>query len=193
MRAFVVIAHPLADSLCKSLAKAAIATLRERGHAIDVLDLYDSGFDPVLTADERRAYYGNSSDQPESAQQLRDAEILLLVFPTWWFGLPAILKGWFDRVWIPGTAFDNAPDNSAIVPRLTSLRHAVAITTLGSPRWVDWLVLRQPVKRILKRAIIGACAPQAKFHYLALHGAEAVSALRFDQFAAKIVRVLNTM
>lgn len=193
MRALVVIAHPLDDSLCKSLAKAAIATLRERGHTVEVLDLHDCGFDPVLTADERRAYYRNGSGDQEMTQQLRDAEILLLVFPTWWFGFPAILKGWFDRAWIPGTAFDNAPDNSAIMPRLTSLRHAVAITTLGSPRWVDWLVLRQPVKRILKRAIIGACAPQAKFHYLALHRAEAVSKLRFDQFAAKIVSVLKTM
>jgi hypothetical protein len=72
------------------------------------------------------------------------------------------------------------------VPRLTGLRHVIAITTLASPRWVDRFVLRQPVKRVLKYAIAGACAPQARFRYLAMHSAETVSPTRFEDFGARI-------
>ena len=122
-----------------------------------------------------------------------DSEAIVLVFPTWWFGFPAILKGWFDRVWLPGIAFDIAPETAALIPRLSRLRHIVAITTLGSPRWVDWLVLRQPVKRILKTAIAASCAPQARFRYLAQHSAETLDKRQFDAFATRIRRTLSSL
>ncbi|MFV0408531.1 MAG: NAD(P)H-dependent oxidoreductase [Paracoccus sp. (in: a-proteobacteria)] len=152
MRALLVTAHPLADSLNRHLADQAEAAARAAGHQTQRLDLYGADFDPRLSAEERISYYGAASWSPDQAmerqiEQLIQAELLIVVFPTWWFGFPAILKGWLDRLWRPGIAFDHAADLGRITPRLTGLRHVVAITSLGSPRWIDRLILRQSLRR----------------------------------------------
>ena len=193
MRCLIVVAHPLKQSLCLSLATVVRESLIGAGHEVDFADLYAEAFSPLMTAEERIAHNAVPDNSGPEAQRLASAEALILVFPTWWYGFPAMLKGWFDRVWLPGLAFDIAPETSALVPRLTGLRHFIAITTLGSPRWIDWFVLRQPVRRILKHALAGTCAPQARFQYLALHGADAVSPARFEVFRARVRRSLSAV
>jgi putative NADPH-quinone reductase len=144
MKCLLVTAHPLQGSLCAHLAECAAQALVAAGHEVIHENLYAQDFPPALTADERRSYYAPSYDRTLVAQQaarLLEAEAIVLVFPTWWFGFPAILKGWFDRVWGPGIAYDHADDLGAIRPRLHRLRHVLAVTTLGSPGWVDFFVL----------------------------------------------------
>lgn len=190
MRALLVLAHPLGDSLCASLAKRARSALEARGASVDVLDLYGEDFAPVLTADERRAYYGTPQPDARIAalqRRLAAADMLVLVFPTWWFSMPAMLKGWFDRVWSPGFAFASG---TPIRPLLTNMKSCLVVTTLGSPWWIDNLVMRRPVRRVLKTALLGACAPKAKFHMLSLHGAEATDAARAERFGQQIDRVI---
>ena len=126
-----------------------------------------------------------------SALSDRAAEAIALVFPTWWFGFPAILKGWFDRVWGPGIAYDHAGDFGPIKPRLNRLRYLAAVTRLGSPWWVDRLLLRQPVKRVLKSALLGACAPTCRFKMLSLYKCEQLPWAVVDRFSAKITRMLR--
>ena len=193
MKSLVVIAHPLRESLCHALAGRAVAALRARGHEVVVEDLYAGGFAPALNAVERSSYYAGTFDGRavhDAVDRLRSAEGLVLLFPTWWFGFPAILKGWFDRVWAPGVAYDHADDLGAIRPRLTELRRALAVTSLGSPWWVDRLVLRQPVKRVLKTALLGTCAPNCRLEMLALNRAERLEASRVEAFGARVERAL---
>ena len=149
MKCLVVIAHPLEDSLCKHLAKETIAHLKAKGYEIKVKDLYAENFAPALTHAERQSYFTENFDSSAlelDLAQLKETQSLVLIFPTWWFSFPAILKGWFDRVWAPGHAYDHADNNKAILPKLDNLIEMKVITTLGSPRWVDLLVLRQPVR-----------------------------------------------
>jgi putative NADPH-quinone reductase len=196
MKCLVVIAHPLHDSLCHALAQHAISTLIAHGHDVVVDDLHAAGFAPALTAAERQSYYGPAFDGAATepyARRLLDAEALVLVFPTWWFGFPAMLKGWFDRVWAPGVAYDHASDLGPIKPRLGKLKRAVAVTTLGSPWWVDRFVLRQPVKRVLKLALLGTCAPTCRFEMLSLYQAESLSPDKVSAFRARIGRALKGM
>lgn len=193
MRCLVVVAHPIGDSLCQSLAQTAVQALTEAGHEVRVEDLYEAGFSPSLTVDERTTYYRPPFDASEVQAQIERllwAEGLVLVFPTWWFGFPAILKGWFDRVWAPGIAYDHASDLGPIKPRLHNLRRALALTSLGSPWWVDRLVLRQPVKRVLKTALLGTCAPKCRFEMLSLYKAENLSADEVRVFGARVRRTL---
>lgn len=193
MKCLLVTAHPLADSLCTSLAKRAAEALHRAGHEVLEEDLYAQAFPAALTVGERRAYYAKEYDGRAVADQvarLLAADALVLVFPTWWFGFPAILKGWFDRVWAPGIAYDHADDLGPIRPRLHKLKRVLAVTTLGSPWWVDWLVLRQPVRRVLKRAILGACAPRARFEMLSLYKAEKLPPARVEAFLRKLAREL---
>lgn len=193
MKCLLVTAHPLSDSLCAALAKQAVMALSEAGHEVQVEDLYAQEFQAALSIPERRSYYAGQYDAQAVAgatTRLLEAEALVLVFPTWWFGFPAILKGWFDRVWGPGIAYDHADDLGPIRPRLHTLRRVLAVTTLGSPWWVDWLVLRRPVRRVLKTAILGTCAPACQFEMLSLYRAEKPSPKAVARFGERMARTL---
>lgn len=194
MKCLVVKAHPLSESLCSTLTERAVRALQERGHSVEVEDLYAQEFAAALTAAERRSYYAGPYFAQQVAPQtkrLLEAEAIVLVFPTWWFGFPAMLKGWFDRVWAPGIAYEHADQYGPIKPRLTNLRYLLAVTSLGSPWWVDMFVLRQPVKRVLKGAIVGTCAPQCRVRMLSLYKSERLSSARVEQFALRLERVLG--
>lgn len=193
MKCLVVIAHPLRESLCHALAAKAAATLEASGHEVLIEDLYQGGFSSALTAEERASYYGRRYEttaiQPE-IDRLLDSEGLVLCFPTWWFGFPAILKGWFDRTWGPGVAYDHADDLGRIKPKLRRLKKMLAITSLGAPWWIDRIVMRQPVKRVLKIALLGACAPACDFQMLSLYKAERLKEEQVKRFSARVEKNL---
>lgn len=194
MKCLVVIAHPAPDSLCRAMADAAIEALTDAGHEVVIEDLYLSDFSPALTLAERQSYYASVFDASAvtgQVERLLSAEALILVFPTWWFGVPAILKGWFDRVWAPGIAYDHADDLGSIRPRLHKLRRAQAITSQGSPWWVDRLVMWQPVKRILGTALLGTCAPACRFEMMSLYKAEKLASREVEAFCSRIRHVLG--
>jgi NAD(P)H dehydrogenase (quinone) len=188
LRCLIVLAHPLGESLNAHLAKLAAAEARAAGWDVTLRDLYAEDFDPRLTQAERASYYTGFDGDAVAAEraELEATEVLILIFPTWWFGFPAILKGWFDRVWAPGLAYDHAPDFGPMQPRLDRLREVLAITTMGAPAWVDWLILRRPLRRILRRAIIRPCAPQARVRWCALYRAEAAEPQRIARFEARL-------
>lgn len=194
MKCLLVVAHPLVDSFCATMARTAKAVLEAGGHEVVVEDLYEADFSAALTVAERQSYYGRPFDSAAvqtRVDRLLAAEALVLVFPTWWFGFPAILKGWFDRVWAPGVAYDHASDLGPITPRLHKLRRTLAITSLGSPWWVDWVVLRRPVRRVLKTALLGTCAPACRFEMLSLYKAERLSEAQVRAFGARVERALR--
>ena len=109
MQVLVVYCHPRPDSYCRALCESAIAGLDRAGHDVVLLDLYREGFRAQMNPEERRAY---ETDSPildpmvaRHAAAVAQAEAIVFVYPTWWWGLPALLKGWLDRVLVPGVAF----------------------------------------------------------------------------------------
>ncbi|GGK76067.1 NAD(P)H-dependent oxidoreductase [Amphritea balenae] len=189
MNCLVVLAHPLENSLCKYLANKTINHLKNKGYQVTVKDLYSEGFNPVLSKPERESYYREQFDENQvksDIEQLKQAESLVLIFPTWWFGFPAILKGWFDRVWAPGHAYDHASDYGPIKQRLDNLKEMKVVTTLGSPWWVDTFILRKPIKKVLKLALLGACTTNCKFKMLSLYKSEKLNKEKIDNFVGKI-------
>lgn len=193
MNCLVVKAHPLNNSLCTCLTNHIVQQLVENGHQVHLDDLYADSFQPVLSVNERRSYYEqlyDNSEVSEYAEKLVRADGLVLVFPTWWFGFPAILKGWFDRVWSPGLAYDHATDYGPIHPRLNNLQRVLVVTTLGAPWWVDWLIMRRPVRKVVKLALLGACARQSRLQYLSLYKSEKLSDEQVHKFLIKIDKLL---
>ncbi len=193
MRCLVVKAHPLSQSLCSATTRRVVAALQAARHEVTVEDLYAEGFAPALTPAERRSYYDGPYDGREVAAQidrLSTAEAIVLVFPTWWFGFPAVLKGWFDRVWAPGVAYDHAEGYGPIKPRLKRLRRMLAVTFLGAPWWVDRLVMRQPVKKVLKIALAGTCAPKCRFQMVSLYQCEKLTSGQVDRYCRQVERAL---
>ena len=189
MNCLVVIAHPLENSLCRYLADKTIEHLQSKGYKITVKNLYEEKFSPVLTPQERHSYYQDAyltHDVREDIEQLKQAESLVLVFPTWWFAFPAILKGWFDRVWAPGHAYYHASDYGPLKPGLSNLKEMKVVTTLGSPWWVDTFIMRKPVRKVLKIALLGACTRRCRFQMLSLYQSEKVTQKRLEAFVSKI-------
>ncbi len=194
MKYLVVTTHPLSNSLCKLLTEHVVTKLTAMKHEVVVEDLYAEKFEPVLTAVERESYYSGSYDSSNTSEQverLQEAEALVLLFPTWWFSFPAMLKGWFDRVWVPGIAYDHASDLGPIKPRLDNLRKVLVVTTLGAPWWVDRLIMWQPVKRVVKVALLGACAKKSTLKYLSLYNSEKLNEQSIARFKCKIDKALN--
>ncbi len=191
MRVLLVHCHPRADSFSASLRATAVATLEDAGHEVEIIDLYAQNFDPRLSGDERGGYYDEAAiplDIAGHVAALRRAEMLVLVYPTWWFGMPAMLKGWFDRVWRPGVAF--ALGGARVLqPRLTGIRRITVVTTYGSPLWLLWLV-GWPDRRMVKRGICVLCAPRCRLDWIALTGMDGVTPDARERFAAQVRRRL---
>lgn len=167
-RALVLFAHPCEESFSASLHGVVVETLTAKGWEVDDFDLNAEGFSPVLSAAERRAYHDvgvNETPVADHVARLRAAEALVLVFPVWNFGFPAILKGFFDRVFLPGVSF--RLENGFVKPNLTHVRKLAAVTTYGGTR-MRALMAGDPPRHVVKRAIWHVCRPE-KMRYLALY------------------------
>jgi NAD(P)H dehydrogenase (quinone) len=166
----VIHCHPLTDSYNHALFRDIVETLERGGHRVVATDLYREQFDPVMSAAERASYY--EPPYAEAAVKayidlLRELEGVIFCFPHWWFSMPAMLKGYVDRVWGPGVAFAHDPARGRIVPRLTKVKVFGVVTTYGSPWWITRLVAGDPGRKVLMRALRPMCGAGAKSFYLA--------------------------
>ncbi len=194
MHVLLVLAHPLPESFAHSVARTVRETLEGQGHSVDLLDLHAEDFDPRLTERERRGYFDLPYDTSAVADlvvRLQKAEALVLVFPQWWFNLPAVLKGFFDRVFAPGVAFRHDKSGGKIIPLLTNIRHFWAFTTTGSPWWVVKFYMGDPVRRQLKRGIAIFCNRKVDFRMLALHDMDRATDDKRRQHLERIAAVLR--
>lgn len=152
MRVLVLHAHPVETSFNRALFTAAVETLKAAGHAVDALDLYDEQFQAVMSRAERLAYHdvpGNLTPAIRPyVERLLAAEALVVVFPVWNYGFPAILKGFFDRIFVPGVSFVLV--DGKLRTTLDNIRKAVFITSYGGDRLRTWL-MGDPPRRIVKR------------------------------------------
>ncbi|MBO0750582.1 MAG: NAD(P)H-dependent oxidoreductase [Bradyrhizobiaceae bacterium] len=193
MRFLVVYAHPLDDSFQSALHRLVVNTLTAAGHDVDDCDLYAEGFQPVLGAQERRAYHDAGANRRfarRDIERLLACQGLVLVFPTWWFGMPAILKGWFDRVWIPGVAFELRDGRTR--PLLQHIARFAVVTSYGSPWWLI-KVMGDPNRGVLRRGISPLLARGVRTVWLASYNmdvADAGSRSRFLQHVAQRMRTL---
>ncbi len=196
MLAAVVVAHPSADSYCRALAARAVAGLRAAGHDVVVLDLYDEGFGVAMTAEERHAYH---TDEPiidpmvaRHADLVTRADALIFVYPTWWSGLPAILKGWLERVMVPGVGFRFHERSGKVRPGLGQVRHIIGISTYGSPRSYVRLV-NDNGRRILTRALRLSCGFRARTTWLGFYAIDTSTLEAREEFAARVERELAAL
>ena len=191
-RALVLFAHPCPESFSAALHATVLDALRGRGWAVDDCDLHAEGFDPVLSAAERRGYHdtaANTAPVVEYVERLRAAQALVLVFPVWNFGFPAILKGFFDRVFLPGVSF--RLEGGAVRPNLTQVRRLAAVATYGGTRGRA-LLAGDPPRRIVGRALRHVTRPE-RLRYLALYDMNRADAARRERFRARVAREMEAL
>lgn len=194
MRVLHLYAHPLEASLHGAIRRKAQGALEAGGHEVDIIDLYAEGFDPVLSADERERYHDearNTVGIEGYVERLRRAEALVVQFPTWSFGPPAILKGFFDRVFVPGVAFDIS-DPAKVRPLFGHIRRLVGVVTYGRPRlharWVG-----DPPRRLVTRHLRWFVAAGAPVHYEALYHLNVATDARRRRFLDRVERRLGAL
>ncbi|MEM6711141.1 MAG: NAD(P)H-dependent oxidoreductase [Pseudomonadota bacterium] len=134
-RALLIFAHPVPESFSAALHDATREALGKGGWHVDDCDLNAEGFDPILSTQERRGYHDlETNTQPVKCyvDRLRAANALVFVYPVWNFGYPAILKGFFDRVFLPGVSFKLV--NGKVAPNLNHIKKMAVVTTYGGTR-----------------------------------------------------------
>jgi putative NADPH-quinone reductase len=190
LRILLVYCHPVPTSFNAALFATVREVLTKAGHDLRVTDLYAEKFDPVMSRAEREIYLTDAATLARNlaphVEALEWAEALIFIFPTWYYGPPAMLKGWLERVWLPDRAFEvpKAKGDRAR-GKLTNIRRLVVVTTSGSPWW--WLkVIRDPVKSLFKRGLRVLFHPHCRTIWLQLYSINSSTHSDRQAFLAKV-------
>lgn len=168
MKVLVVYCHPVPESFGAAVRDTALETLVKAGHELRLIDLYAENFNPVMCCEERRTYNDRAPDDPAllpHIEAIRWAEALLFVYPTWWYGLPAMLKGWLDRVWATDVAFALSPEGK-VMPLMTHIRKIGIVTTCGASWWLSHLI-GHPGRKTILRGIRALCGVRCQTVFMA--------------------------
>ena len=170
MRVLVVHAHPVETSFNRALNDKVVSALRANGHEVDPLNLYAEEFPAAMSREERLRYHDVPENQTPAikpyVERLLAAEGIVFVYPVWNYGFPAILKGYFDRIFLPGVSF--TLDDGKLLPNLTNIRKVAFVTTYGGDRWRTWL-MGDPPRRVAKRWGWATFRTPSPPQYLALY------------------------
>ncbi|MCP3857527.1 MAG: hypothetical protein GY698_22830 [Actinomycetia bacterium] len=190
----VVHAHPVPTSFNAALCDVVVSALTRSGHSVDLLDLYADEFDPVLGAEEWR-------DRPPTntapglvghIRRLRAAEMLVFVYPTWWSEQPAMLKGWFDRVWTEGVAFHRPDEPKRVERGLSQIRTLTVVTTHGSPRWMNYLQGQGGRIRV-SRGLRLLCHSRTRFRWIAMYSMDRATDSDRTQFLEEVEKRIGKL
>lgn len=113
MKTLIIYAHPWEESFNNHVLKYSIEKFSDIGHQVDVIDLHADGFDPVMRPEDLRLYAKGEYHDPLAqtyVNKLKDSDHVIFVFPIWWYDMPAILKGFFDKVMLKNQAYAENED-----------------------------------------------------------------------------------
>lgn len=190
MRYVVVFAHPDVESFSGALCRNAVDGLREAGHHVDLIDLYAEGFDPRMSTAERQAYESPnpilSAQIEHYADLVRQAQGLVFVYPTWWWGLPAIMKGWLERVLVPGVSFVLDPKTNKVKAGLGQIRHVVGISTYGSSRTSMRLFNDAGRRNVVRGVRVLAPPVRCRTTWLGMYSLDRATAAQREAFLSRV-------
>ncbi|GHB23694.1 NAD(P)H dehydrogenase (quinone) [Pseudovibrio japonicus] len=168
MHALIIYCHPNSESFSKAILEQVVERLRSQQVGYELIDLYKDEFQPVLTKGELDRYLDTSVNRQgieHHIEALERCDTLIFIYPTWWYGLPAMIKGWLDRVLVPGVAF-KLTEQGAVKPNLQNIKKLAVFTTCGAPRWLSFLI-GTPGKKTILRGVRLLCSPWVKTRYAA--------------------------
>lgn len=196
MKALIVYCHPFPDSYNAAVRDRVIKGITEAGGEVKVRDLYAAGFSPVLTREEWQSHVDpdeNFDKIAEDGALIKWCDTIVFVYPTWWYAMPAMLKGWLDRVMVPGLAFHMPEAGRAnIRPGLTHIKRITVFTTCGATRWLSALI-GWPGRKILLRGVRVLCHPRCKTTYVAIYDMNHATPLRLRAHLDRVETVARRM
>ncbi|MGN4425226.1 NAD(P)H-dependent oxidoreductase [Bacillus cereus group sp. MYBK30-1] len=156
MNILIIYAHPSPSSFNASILEHVQKGLQETNHSVTLLDLYKEQFDPVLVFNEekKRRDLLYEEETERYRELVQKADTLLFIYPIWWWGMPAILKGFIDRIFVAGFAYKY---EGALPKGLFKGKKAWVINTLDSPLWYVALLYRSADWIMMKRGVLRFC------------------------------------
>lgn len=152
MNVAIIFNHPYEGSYCTAILHAVLSGLQRAGHTVDVLHLDKEGFNPVMTAEDLKAFKeGNAVDPQviEYKRRLDNAGHLVFIFPIWWELMPAMTKGFIDKVIFPGVAYSYTTKGRGMAPLFKNVRGVTVITTMNTPSLLYKLIFGNAIKKAL--------------------------------------------
>jgi NAD(P)H dehydrogenase (quinone) len=157
MHVLAVLCHPNPRSFSHAVAEQFVDGARSAGHSVELADLYAELFDPVLTERDLQQFDGIAMPDDVRHEQARieRSDALCLIFPMWWYGMPAMMKGWFDRVWSAGWAYEwkHDPEGSLLAPRPCTMLIPMGASDNQLTRWG----YREEIEHLWRYGVLGYC------------------------------------
>jgi NAD(P)H dehydrogenase (quinone) len=151
----VIMGHPDTNSFCGSLTKAYIESAKVTSSEIRELQLSKLKFDPILWNGYNK-FQELEPDLVKAQELIQWSNHIVFVYPNWWGTMPALMKGFFDRAFLPGFAFKYR-ENSHLWDKLLTGRTAHLIVTMDTPPWYYRWIYHRPGHNEMKRTILGFC------------------------------------
>ena len=194
MNIVIVLGHPSFDSYCAAIFERIILALESQStHNITAIRLADEKFITAMSTAERAAYETSSplisGDTKRHSEALKQAEALIFVYPTWWSGLPAQLKGWLERVFVLGVAF-RFNENNKIQPNLQNVHHIIGVSTYGSP-WRYVKLINDNGRRTLTRAIRASTGLRTRTMWCGIYALDTCTQQQREEFIAETAQKIT--
>ena len=155
MKVAVVFNHPYEGSYCNAILESVKSGLQKANHELDIIHLDKENFNPVMTAEDLKAFRDKKPVDLkviEYKKRLEQADHLVFIFPIWWELMPALMKGFIDKVIFPGVAYDYVNgSNTRMKPLMTNIKGVTVITTMNTPRILYRLIFGNAVQKALMR------------------------------------------
>ncbi len=153
MKVVIVFNHPYDGSFCNAILDAVTKGLEKANHEIDLIHLDKDNFNPVMTSADLKAFRDKMPVDPkviEYDNRIKTADHLIFIFPIWWELMPALMKGFVDKVIFPGIAYDyKDASNTYMKPLWTNLKGVTMITTMNTPNWLYWALFGNAIKKAM--------------------------------------------
>jgi putative NADPH-quinone reductase len=186
MKVMVVYAHPVETSFNAAIFATVKDALRRAGHAVDACDLYAEHFPAIMSRADRLLYHTIPDNRALAApwiERVLAADALALVFPTWVFGPPAILKGFCEKVFLPGVAFEIVDGKTR--GSMRNLKRLGAVSTYGGNRLRAFLA-GDPPRKLVTRALRFYAGPSVPVSYLGCYDMNRNSEATLKRFLARV-------
>tara|TARA_Y100000034_G_C6737671_1_gene327150 strand:+ start:59 stop:628 length:570 start_codon:yes stop_codon:yes gene_type:complete len=186
MKVLIVYAHPGSEGYCPMVLQQTVAKLNDKNIEFEVLNLYEMKYDPVLYPEElyTKKPFEISKQNLEIQRKIKEVEKFIFIYPVWWGTMPAILKGFFEKVFTPGFAFNFKGG----VPIKLLKGKAVVINTRGSPKVATWFLGDTANKHIAKD-ILGFFGITTKT--LSLYGATSLKDSKIEELSKLVDKAIN--
>lgn len=156
MKVVIVFNHPYEGSFGNAILNAVTKGLKNANHEVDLMHLDNDGFNPVMSKADLKAFVEHKPVDPQVIdynERLEKADHLVFIFPIWWDLMPAMTKGFVDRVLTPGVVYDHHPRGFGLVPLLKNLKGVTVITTMNKPKIMYSLLIGNLIKKAMLKSV----------------------------------------